>query len=154
MDLPFFIVDVFTETKYTGNQLAVIPDAGELSDLSMQEIAREMHFSETAFIRSSGIHDHAYDVRIYTPEHEVPFAGHPVLGTAYVIQTRIIQKPVAGIVINLTAGRIPVSFSYKNGSPMYIWMQQNPPVFTRTFHPSGIARVLSIPERAIDTVIR
>jgi trans-2,3-dihydro-3-hydroxyanthranilate isomerase len=151
MYLPFYIVDVFAKTKYTGNQLAVIPDAGELSDASMQEIAREMHFSETTFIRSSGTNDNSYDVRIFTPEHEVPFAGHPVLGTAYIIQTRTIRKPVAGITINLAAGRIPVSFTYKNGIPTYLWMQQNPPVFTRTFPPAGIARVLSIPEHTIDT---
>jgi trans-2,3-dihydro-3-hydroxyanthranilate isomerase len=71
----YYIVDVFAERKYAGNQLAVVPDAGDLSDAAMQEIAREMHLSETAFVRSGGGDDNAYDVRIFTPEHEVPFAA-------------------------------------------------------------------------------
>jgi trans-2,3-dihydro-3-hydroxyanthranilate isomerase len=151
MGLPFYIVDVFTTTKYAGNQLAVVADAWELSDASMQEIAREMHFSETAFIRSEGTKDHSFGVRIFTPEHEVPFAGHPVLGTAYILQAKKIRKPVKEIALNLAAGRIPVSLTYENGSPATLWMRQNSPVFTRVFPPEDIARVLSLPEDTIDS---
>ncbi|MDD3858204.1 MAG: PhzF family phenazine biosynthesis isomerase, partial [Methanoculleus sp.] len=86
MTMRYYIVDVFAERKYAGNPLAVVLDAGALSDTAMQAIAREMHLSETAFVRSGGREGRAYDLRIFTPEHEVPFAGHPALGTAYVIR--------------------------------------------------------------------
>jgi len=151
MGFPFYIVDVFTETKYTGNQLAVVPDAWGLSDTSMQQIAREMHFSETAFICSEGTADHSFRVRIFTPEHEVPFAGHPVLGTAYILVTKKIRDPVGTVTIDLAAGRIPVSLAYRNGIPDNLWMRQNPPVFGKTFPSEDAARVLSLPAGSIDT---
>ena len=150
MALTYYILDVFAERKYAGNQLAVIPDATDLSDTTMQDIAREMHFSETTFIRSSGGREHSYDVRIFTPEHEVPFAGHPVLGTAWVIQKKILKKPVDIITLPLAAGSIPVSFTYNKGVPELLWMRQNPPVFTKEFQNETIARVLSIPADSID----
>ena len=87
----FYILDVFGQEKYTGNQLAVVPDAGKLSKLEMQQLAKEMNYSETTFITSDK-KDGSYDVRIFTPEEEVPFAGHPTLGTAYVIAQEIIDK--------------------------------------------------------------
>jgi trans-2,3-dihydro-3-hydroxyanthranilate isomerase len=83
--LKFYILDVFAEEKYTGNQLAVFRDVADLSGEMMQKIAREMHFSETTFILSDKERDGGYDVRIFTPEAELPFAGHPTLGTAFVI---------------------------------------------------------------------
>lgn len=150
MGLPFFIVDVFSKTRYAGNQLAVVFDARDLSESSMQEIAREMHFSETAFVCSDGRADGSFCVRIFTPEHEVPFAGHPVLGTAYILQTKKIKKPVCEIVLDLQVGKIPVSLTYENGSPATLWMRQNPPVFTRVFPPDDIARILSLSCDAID----
>ena len=84
--LPIFIVDVFADKKYEGNQLAVIIDLEKsLSPAMMQKIALEMNFSETTFIRSKKKEDEGYKVRIFTPKEELPFAGHPTLGTAYII---------------------------------------------------------------------
>ena len=80
----FYIVDVFAEEKYAGNQLAVFRGAGHLPTATLQKIAAEMNYSETTFILSDEERDGGYDVRIFTPEHEVPFAGHPTLGTAHV----------------------------------------------------------------------
>ncbi|RPJ20395.1 MAG: PhzF family phenazine biosynthesis protein, partial [Planctomycetaceae bacterium] len=77
--VPFHIVDVFAEQKYAGNQLAVFRNARDLSSDEMQKIAREMNFSETTFVLSDTEHDGGYDVRIFTPAAEVPFAGHPTL---------------------------------------------------------------------------
>jgi trans-2,3-dihydro-3-hydroxyanthranilate isomerase len=88
--LPFYIVDVFAERKYAGNQLAVFLGAQTLSDKEMQQIAREINFSETTFILSEKQRDGGYDVRIFTPGEEVPFAGHPTLGTAHIIRGEII----------------------------------------------------------------
>ncbi len=89
-NLLFYIVDVFAEKKYAGNQLAVFPGAQALSDEEMQLIAREINFSETTFILSNTARDGGYDVRIFMPREEVPFAGHPTLGTAHVIRNEIL----------------------------------------------------------------
>jgi len=85
----YYIVDVFAEEKYAGNQLAVFLNARSLSAEVMQSLANEMHFSETTFIASDEEHDGGYDVRIFTPDEELPFAGHPTLGTAYIIRHEI-----------------------------------------------------------------
>jgi trans-2,3-dihydro-3-hydroxyanthranilate isomerase len=87
----------------------VVRGAGGLSDGEMQRIAAEMNYSETTFILSDEKRDGGYDVRIFTPREEVPFAGHPTLGTAYVIAREIASEPVEHVTLNLKAGRIPVS---------------------------------------------
>ena len=83
MNLPLHIVDVFAERALEGNQLAVIRDAGALTGEQMQDIAREMNFSETTFVLEE--RQNEATVRIFTPEWELPFAGHPTLGTAWVL---------------------------------------------------------------------
>ncbi len=88
----FFITDVFGENKYSGNQLATFFECASLADQEMQKIAREMNFSETTFIMSDSQINGGYDVRIFTPEREVDFAGHPTLGTAYIIQKHIVKQ--------------------------------------------------------------
>lgn len=80
--LTFYIVDVFAERRYTGNQLAIFRNVKALSNTEMQQIAKEMNFSETTFILSDEKRGEGYDVRIFTPRTELPFAGHPTLGTA------------------------------------------------------------------------
>lgn len=86
MQYRYFLCDVFTDTRFGGNQLAVLPEADGLSDGQMQKIAREFNFSETSFVfPASG--EHSRRVRIFTPAREVPFAGHPNIGTAFVLAT-------------------------------------------------------------------
>ncbi|WP_018131563.1 PhzF family phenazine biosynthesis protein [Effusibacillus pohliae] len=148
--LPFFIVDVFAEAKYAGNQLAVFRGAGGLSTAEMQKIAREMNYSETTFLLSDEQQNGGYDVRIFTPEEEVPFAGHPTLGTAFVIQREIAGKAADTIVLNLRVGQIPVTFGGAGGENDLLWMKQNQPVFGETVDPQRIAKVLSIEEEDID----
>src|SRR5947209_2158601 len=79
------IVDVFTEKALSGNQLAVVLDGRDLSADTMQRIAREMNFSETTFVLPPDEPTHAARVRIFTPFSELPFAGHPTVGTAWVL---------------------------------------------------------------------
>jgi len=146
----FFIVDVFAEKKYAGNQLAVFLNARGLPSREMQKIAREMNFSETSFVLSRRPRSGGYDVRIFTPEEEMPFAGHPTLGTAYIIQQAIICTAVPRIRLNLKVGSIPVDFSYRKGKPGILWMEQVPPTFGRLFDPSSIARALGIYRADID----
>ncbi|MBF6329936.1 PhzF family phenazine biosynthesis protein [Nocardia transvalensis] len=85
MEYTFVIADVFTETPFGGNQLAVFPDAGGLSEQQMQDLAREFGFSETTFAFPPENPDHTRRLRIFTPSNELPFAGHPTVGTASVL---------------------------------------------------------------------
>ena len=128
-EMIFYIVDVFTEQKYAGNQLAVVREAAGLSDSEMQNITKEMNYSETTFILSDEKRNGGYDVRIFTPAQEVPFAGHPTLGTAYIIQREIIKEPVEKIILNLKVGRIPVTFNYSGKEKDVLRMKQIDPIF-------------------------
>ncbi len=146
----FYILDVFAEQKYTGNQLAVFRNAEGISEAEMQQIAKEMHFSETSFILSEEKRNGGYDVRIFTPEHEIPFAGHPTLGTAYLIQQEIIKEPVEKVVLNLKVGQIPVTFKYLGEQVDIMWMKQINPAFGTVLDLSSLALVLNIEEQEID----
>jgi trans-2,3-dihydro-3-hydroxyanthranilate isomerase len=148
--LVFYIVDVFAMEKYAGNQLAVFRNTSTLSSLEMQKIAKEMHFSETTFILSEKKRNHGYDVRTFSPEKEMPFAGHPTVGTAYVIQQEIIKKPVAEVILNLKVGQIPVVFSYRDKQPDRLFMKQMAPKFDQTFDADTAAAVLGLNEKDID----
>jgi trans-2,3-dihydro-3-hydroxyanthranilate isomerase len=79
----FYQVDVFADSAYAGNPLAVLPDAPSLSSKQMQAIAREMNLSETSFVTAAD--SDSYSVRIFTPQQELPFAGHPTIGTAWLL---------------------------------------------------------------------
>lgn len=146
----FYIVDVFAENKYEGNQLAVIRNAADIPGEIMQRIAREMHFSETTFILSEEERDGGYDVRIFTPEEELPFAGHPTLGTAFIIQQEIIRKNIETVTLNLGVGRIPVTFQYKNADVDTLWMHQKPPAFGQIFDSEMLAKIIGIDPGLID----
>lgn len=146
----FYLVDVFAESKYAGNQLAVVCNAADLSALDMQKIAAEMNYSETTFILSDEARDGGYDVRIFSLDEELPFAGHPTLGTAFIIQQQIIGKAISEVRLNLKVGQIPVTFSYLDGKPDQLWMQQIAPTFGLTFSPIDLARALNIDPGSID----
>jgi trans-2,3-dihydro-3-hydroxyanthranilate isomerase len=140
--LDFYIVDVFAIGQYTGNQLAVFRDADRLSLVQMQQIAKEINFSESTFITS--ISPDYYSVKIFTPKVELPFAGHPTLGTAWVIQQFVAQQNLAAITIKYTAGQIPVTFNYVNDQPDVLWMQQKEPEFLGELTKEQLAPVLQI----------
>jgi len=142
----FYIVDVFAEKKLEGNQLAVFICEKGITDSEMQKLAKEMNYSETTFITSL----ENYDVRIFTPEIELPFAGHPTIGTAYVIQREIIKSNIKTLLLNLKIGQIPVLFKYKSGEAEEIWMEQNIPAFGQFFDPELIANTLYLREEDID----
>ena len=144
--MEFIIVDVFTVgRKYTGNQLAVY--LGAPPPALMQQLAKEINFSETTFVTASEPVNGGYDVRIFMPEVEVDFAGHPVLGTAFVIQREYIRKPVSEIRLNLALGQIPVRFA-EDGS---LWMKQQAPRFGAQFSPAALAPILNLSEDDFDS---
>ena len=142
--LSFYLVDVFAEKKYAGNQLAVVDSGAALSSAQMQEIANEMHFSETSFILSHKQRKGGFDVRIFTPSAEVPFAGHPTLGTAYIIRHFLIKKRVDNVLLNLKVGQIPVSFEKTGARQETVWMEQLPPTFGKTSSVPQLAQVLGL----------
>jgi trans-2,3-dihydro-3-hydroxyanthranilate isomerase len=150
MKFPLYLVDVFAETKYAGNQLAVVRNAAELTPTEMIDIAREMNYSETTFILSDQPRNGGYDVRIFSLDEELPFAGHPTLGTAYVLQQFIIKKTVTEVKLNLEVGQIPVSFNYLENCPDILWMEQVSPLFGGKFEAKSVAAALNIDESLID----
>lgn len=146
----FHIVDVFAERRYAGNQLAVIESLRELTDGGMQKIAQEMNYAETTFIESFDARDGGYDVRIFTPNEEIPFAGHPTLGTAALLGANEQTETDAGeIVLNLGVGQIPVELK-GTGDSETLWMRQNPPEFGDRLDHETFARVLSLTKDDLD----
>jgi trans-2,3-dihydro-3-hydroxyanthranilate isomerase len=137
--IKFFISDVFGIDKYTGNQLAVFPEAKDLSDIEMQQIAREINFSETTFITALNNQKREYSVRIFTPGNEVPFAGHPTLGTAHIIFQKFLKPADIKITLNVKAGKIPVK---REGEIM--WMQQIQPEFSQVIDKKIISKILNL----------
>jgi len=148
--LIFYIVDVFAEYKYSGNQLAVVISGNKLSDEEMQTIAKEMNFSETSFITSI----ENYEVRIFTPKVELPFAGHPTIGTAYVLQQEFIKSKIETLSLNLKIGKIGILFKYKGEITSGIWMEHKEPTFNGFFAPDLLAEVLNLKESDIDSRFR
>ena len=150
------MVDVFAESLYGGNELAVVRDASRLSANEIQKIAREFNFAETTFITSNeNLRTKAarlFKVRIFTPTRELPFAGHPTLGTAYVIQKFIIGKRVPGITLDLKVGRIPVTSVYGQGGELdKLWMKQVEPTFGKErLDANELSKVLGIRPEDID----
>jgi len=141
---PLYIVDVFAEAKLEGNQLAVIIDNEGIPTELMQKLAREMHFSETTFITASDLQKKTFKVRIFTPESELPFAGHPTLGTAYVAQKILLKKKVEELTLDMKAGLIPVEFNYEGDEPGVLWMRQLPPEFGTTHSVEKFAEFLGL----------
>jgi trans-2,3-dihydro-3-hydroxyanthranilate isomerase len=125
MHVPFRLVDVFAEAPFGGNQLCVVPEVpAGLDDETMQALAMEIGFSETTFV--TALRPDGYDVRIFTPDVELPFAGHPTLGTAFTLA----REELIGseTVQHCEAGEIPVRIDLDGGRAV---MQQLPPVFGR-----------------------
>jgi len=124
--LPFVQVDVFTSVPLEGNQLAVFADGRSLSDAEMQALAKEMNLSETTFILprdAATERERGARVRIFTVDEELPFAGHPTLGTAMVLRGDSGAEEVA---LDLNVGRIPVRFSTRDGLPFGMMTQRDP----------------------------
>jgi trans-2,3-dihydro-3-hydroxyanthranilate isomerase len=122
----YFICDVFTDTRFGGNQLAVLPEAGGLSDRQMQQIAREFNFSESTFVFPAEA-GHTRKVRIFTPSTEVPFAGHPNVGTAFALATAGEFGPIEESIIvtfEEKVGLVPVSVRKRDGR---IWCELSAP---------------------------
>lgn len=147
----YYIVDVFAEEKYAGNQLAVVSAEEDLTVERMQQIAGEFHFSETTFVFPALSSDAGWRVRIFTPVNELPFAGHPTLGTAHIIRNKLINdrgdaELPAAIILDLDAGKTPVTFDAGG----LLWMRQKEPVFGIVHEPDRIAGIVGLEPEEID----
>ena len=126
MGYPIHIVDVFTDRALTGNQLAVVLDAGDIAPDVMQKVAREMNFSETTFVMPPTQPGHVAKVRIFTPGQELPFAGHPTVGTAWVLATQGLV-PGGALEFTLEEGVGPVPVRGERGpNGLTFWMTHPP----------------------------
>jgi len=132
MQIPFEQVDVFTDRPFAGNALCVVPDGTGLSTEQMQAIAREMNLSETTFVLPPTDPNATYWMRIFTTVREIPFAGHPSVGTAYVMARAgrfPLQEPVTRIFQQVGVGTLPIDIEVSGGRPGRVIMTQGKPVF-------------------------
>jgi trans-2,3-dihydro-3-hydroxyanthranilate isomerase len=146
---PYFTADVFTDQPFGGNQLAVFPDATGIPEHRLQDVAREFNFSETTFVYPPSDQAHTRQVRIFTPGTELPFAGHPTVGTAHVL-AEIGAIPLTGdstlIVLEELVGPVPVTIRAEMGRPTYCALavaklpEEGPPAPPR----EALARALSL----------
>jgi trans-2,3-dihydro-3-hydroxyanthranilate isomerase len=121
----FITADVFTETVFGGNPLAVLPDGRGLDDAQMQAIAREFNLSETVFVLPPDDAAHTRRLRIFTPASELPFAGHPTIGTALVLASLReieLEGTRTGIVFEEGAGPVPVEIEAEAGRARFAWL--------------------------------
>jgi trans-2,3-dihydro-3-hydroxyanthranilate isomerase len=128
MRVQFTLVDVFTSQPFGGNQLAVFHDAGKLGKAQMQSLAREMNFSESTFVIPPAHRADPIRVRIFTPQREIPMAGHPTVGTAWVLAARGKLAP-GDAVLRLEVGGITVTIDGTARKPRFVWMAHKPAAF-------------------------
>ncbi|HWT03874.1 MAG TPA: PhzF family phenazine biosynthesis protein [Pyrinomonadaceae bacterium] len=155
--LRYHIVDVFTDRAFGGNPLAVLTNGRGISSELMQSIAKELNLSETTFVLPPDDPSNDYRVRIFTPGSELPMAGHPTVGTAFVLaREHMIRLGGDEVTIQLEegVGTIPVDITFRDGAPDLIWMQQPLPTFGPRFDdPRTVAETLSVPPEALDETL-
>ena len=144
----FYITDVFTNQAFGGNQLAVFPEASTIEEVNFQKIAREINFSETTFVLPPTHSEADFKLRIFTPFTELPMAGHPTIGTSFVLKKNgLIQKN--NIIIEEGVGNIPVVYEGDR-----IWMNQLVPQFKSTFDDLRLlSKLLSLDESDISSIV-
>lgn len=150
-EIEYYLVDVFTSLKDGGNQLAVFIDyENKVSKENMLKIARELNFPEITFIKKNHTNE-KFDVRIFTPEYEVPFAGHPSLGTAFIISKYLLPKPKERITLNLKHSKIIVDLTSVNDvDKSNFIMEQAEPEFITTYNHQEISDGLGIEFKALN----
>jgi trans-2,3-dihydro-3-hydroxyanthranilate isomerase len=139
----YTVVDVFTEEPLAGNPLAVFPDASTLDETTMQKIARELNLAETAFVLPATRDDCAARVRIFTPAREMAFAGHPIVGSAFVLlQEGIVPRNSGAFVLDVKVGPIPLRI--EAGPHPLIWLRMPPVGEGRCFDSALCAAALGL----------
>ena len=154
--LHYHLIDVFTDRAFGGNPLAVVTNGRGVSDETMQAIAKEFNLSETTFVLPPDDPRHDWRVRIFTPSSELPMAGHPTVGTAFVL-AREHLIPRAGretnIIFEEGVGPVPVRVEFEDGEPSFAEMTQPLPQFGPRLdeHRQAVARMLSLEESDLES---
>ena len=146
----FVQFDVFSSRPFEGNALAVFSDGRGLSDQQMQALAREMNLSETTFVLpgdAAAERERGIRVRIFTVQKELPFAGHPTLGTAFALRG---STGVGEVALELNVGKVPVRFDEKPGQPVFGEMTQKDPEFALIHDRETVVRATSLRDGDID----
>src|ERR1051326_7239085 len=153
-ELRYILVDVFTNQPFGGNQLAVFPNASGLAPEMMQALAKELNLSERSFVFPAQNAAHDFWVRFFTPTVELPMAGHPTVGTAFVLACeRMIQltEPETTITFEEGVGVVPVTLQVREGQLHVIQMRQPLPTFGPVFADREvIAQMLSLAPAMLD----
>lgn len=152
---PYYLVDVFTQEKFGGNPLAVFTDARTIPEAMMQRIAKELNLSETTFVLPPRHVENDFHVRIFTPAAEMPMAGHPTIGTAFVLAQVgqiLITQPEQQIIFEEGVGPIPVTLSLRPNQSLMITMQQPLPEFGPILeNRAALAEMLSLHPDDLDS---
>jgi trans-2,3-dihydro-3-hydroxyanthranilate isomerase len=156
MNYKFYTLDVFTSQVFSGNQLAVFPEAQGLTTSLMAKIAIEFNFSETVFVFPAENDSMNYRLRIFTPGGEIPFAGHPTIGTAYLLAHLgmvIIKNDLHEMVLGENVGNVPVVIESEKNKPVYTALKApNPPTFfSEVPSNQNIADILSLSLNDLDS---
>ncbi len=154
--LKFYQADVFTDEPFGGNPVAVLPDAAGLTDEELQKVAREMNLSETVFVFPPTDAKAAAKVRIFTPKQEIPFAGHPILGTFYLLgklKQIPLTEPITSLFYECNIGVFPIELHVHKHDILRVVMTQPKPEFLGTVDSPdvlpAIANALGMDKRAI-----
>lgn len=139
----YLVVDVFTEVPFEGNPLAVFPDADGLADDEMQMLARELNLSESSFVFPAIDAKNTAKVRIFTPQTEMPFAGHPTIGTAFVL-TALGRIPGGATEFGLEENVGPIPIRLERRDPFLAWLRTPPIRFETTYDAAGCAKSLGL----------
>ena len=143
---PFVKVDVFTTVAFEGNPLAVFTDATGLDTATMQRIACELNLSETTFVFPPSDPKNIASVRIFTPRSEMPFAGHPTLGTAFVVRG---DSGATGLVLEEGIGPVPVRVASAPDGAVQFWLTTPPITFGERIDPAAVAKALGLHDNDI-----
>lgn len=155
MSQQYFIADVFTDEAFSGAQIAVFPEAGEIDDTRMQLIARELNLTETVFVTESDSTDVDYQMRIFTPLAEVDFAGHPIIATAYaLVECGAIKTDQSAVKLMMSqnSGVIEVNITLQDGEVNLVQFSQKVSTLIDRFTPSDseLAEFLTLAENDLD----
>jgi len=146
MARPIHVVDVFTERPLTGNQLGVVLEAEGMDPAVMQKVARELNFAETTFVMRPENEKHTARVRIFTPATELPFAGHPTIGTSWVLYSEgRVPSGARELVLEENVGPVPVRWEGDPAHPRF-WMTHPPLTYGEVFDRAGVAKAIGLTE--------
>ena len=160
----YLLYDVFTQAPFSGNALAVFPDARGIAGTDMPRIARELNLSETTFVLPAERSDTDVRMRIFTPHVEMPMAGHPTVGSTFALEhAGVIAPGRSRFVFGLNVGPVPVDLEWPDGTLSFVWMTQTPGLVltaredgelqlwqrAKEFRPARLARVDADVGRAV-----